>query len=633
MSNRLPTNVRQDPKTRRALAKTNSQVTTLISDSADIAALLEGLVPDQVLFGGAATGVTDAIDQDAELAWDTIGKVLGIAGDLVVGSTVAGRNDGQITVDLDVENDIGVFGTADEYPSVHIRDFLNHTASVISFDSYVTDAGAWVSSTATGNAQWINNGGFYTLRTAEGVSAGSTISSPVSAITVGCAEGDVTLAKNLTVTGKSSIGGLADEIQLGVLGYSGQSLNIVEIGTDGPNNVLSVAADGSVIINESWTDDADFIIYDTSGLELARADASAGVFRTLNLNLDGQAFFQVATAPLITSDQNDYTGNNNTIIARLSSDASWAITGLGSMGTGKFGIDVNVGSNLITLKHENSGSSEANRFHMPDSQDIILSPDDAALRFYDPTTQRVRTYKLGGVVGSVSRNITQASHGFTVGKIVRLSGTSYVAAQADSEANAEVAGIVAAVPDTNSFRLVTHGHVTGLTGLTAGAVSFLSESSAGALTETEPTADGDVSKPLLVADTTTSGYFINMRGMVIESPSGTYSPTRSAEANMDGNVSLTTAKYYRLGDIVTVSGRFTADPTLTATATSFEMTLPVASNLAAAEDVSGTAFCGSIAGQGAEIIGVAANDTAKVQWISGDITSQTWSYMFSYRVI
>ena len=114
---------------------------------------------------------------------------------------------------------------------------------------------------------------------------------------------------------------------------------------------------------------------------------------------------------------------------------------------------------------------------------------------------------------------------------------------------------------------------------------------------------------------------------------GTYTPTRSAEANLDANVTMTQAQYMRVGNTVTVSGRFTADPTLTATATSFEITLPVSSNLGAAEDAAGTAFCGAIAGQGAEIIGVAANDTAKIQWVSTDITSQSWSYTFTYRVI
>lgn len=115
--------------------------------------------------------------------------------------------------------------------------------------------------------------------------------------------------------------------------------------------------------------------------------------------------------------------------------------------------------------------------------------------------------------------------------------------------------------------------------------------------------------------------------------SGVYTPTRSAEANMDANVTMTEAQYMRVGSTVTVSGRFTADPTLAATATSFEITLPVASNIGAAEDVAGVAFCGNIASMGAEVIGVAANNTAQIQWKSSDITSQVWSYTFTYQVI
>lgn len=114
---------------------------------------------------------------------------------------------------------------------------------------------------------------------------------------------------------------------------------------------------------------------------------------------------------------------------------------------------------------------------------------------------------------------------------------------------------------------------------------------------------------------------------------GVYTPTRSAEANLDSNVTMSEAQYMRVGNTVTVSGRFTADPTLTATSTSFEFTLPIASNIGAVEDAAGVAFCGSIAGQGAAIFGVVANDTAKVQWVATDVTSQTWSYTFTYQVI
>lgn len=138
-----------------------------------------------------------------------------------------------------------------------------------------------------------------------------------------------------------------------------------------------------------------------------------------------------------------------------------------------------------------------------------------------------------------------------------------------------------------------------------------------------------------VHDTTNNRiYFYNGAWVGTErSLAGVYSPTRSAEANILGSVSMTEAQYMRVGNTVTVSGRFTADPVLTATATSFEIDLPVASNLGAAEDAAGVAFCGSIAGMGAEVIGSAANNTAKIQWLASDINSQTWSYTFTYQII
>ena len=112
-----------------------------------------------------------------------------------------------------------------------------------------------------------------------------------------------------------------------------------------------------------------------------------------------------------------------------------------------------------------------------------------------------------------SKSITQASHGFSVGSLVRLSGTSYVAAQADSSSNAEVVGMVSSVVDTDNFILTTNGAVGSLTGLTAGAVYFLSDATAGAMSTTEPTTATYISKPCFIADTTTSGFFHNFRGI------------------------------------------------------------------------------------------------------------------------
>lgn len=114
---------------------------------------------------------------------------------------------------------------------------------------------------------------------------------------------------------------------------------------------------------------------------------------------------------------------------------------------------------------------------------------------------------------------------------------------------------------------------------------------------------------------------------------GVYSPTASITANLDASPTMTEAQYMRVGDTVTVSGRFTADPTLTATQTNFEITLPVATNIGAVEDLAGVAFCGTIATMGAELKGSTANDKAVVSWVASDVNSQSWSYTHSYQII
>lgn len=89
-------------------------------------------------------------------------------------------------------------------------------------------------------------------------------------------------------------------------------------------------------------------------------------------------------------------------------------------------------------------------------------------------------------------------------------------------------------------------------------------------------------------------------------PFGTYTPTAANNVNLDANPTMYVAQYFRVGNTVTVSGRFTANPTA-AVSTSFTMTLPIASNFANAEELGGVAFAPAIAGQGAAIYATSSN--------------------------
>lgn len=122
-------------------------------------------------------------------------------------------------------------------------------------------------------------------------------------------------------------------------------------------------------------------------------------------------------------------------------------------------------------------------------------------------------------------SVTQTTHGFSVGDIIKSAGTAnaYAKAQANSSANAEVVGIVTVVTDANNFTYTTEGVITtGVPVATAGTTYFLSPSSAGAMTATEPTTVGQVSKPLLIVleSGAKAVFAFSIRGEVIGTVAG-----------------------------------------------------------------------------------------------------------------
>ncbi|MEE9223044.1 MAG: hypothetical protein V3V40_06265 [Nitrosomonadaceae bacterium] len=93
--------------------------------------------------------------------------------------------------------------------------------------------------------------------------------------------------------------------------------------------------------------------------------------------------------------------------------------------------------------------------------------------------------------------INQTGHGFTVPQVVYLddSDSLYKLAKADVLATANAIGVVSGVQNVNNFTLTTAGANNIFSGLTEGVTSYVSDTVAGALTETEPT----ISRPMLNA--------------------------------------------------------------------------------------------------------------------------------------
>jgi hypothetical protein len=118
-----------------------------------------------------------------------------------------------------------------------------------------------------------------------------------------------------------------------------------------------------------------------------------------------------------------------------------------------------------------------------------------------------------GTGSSISETITQSSHGFTTGNVLRFASDGFwTKAIADTSATAESLGIVQSVPTSDTFSIVYAGRISNLTGLSTGVGYYLSASISGGLTSIEPTG-AYISKPVLWATSTTGGIVVNQRGL------------------------------------------------------------------------------------------------------------------------
>ena len=114
--------------------------------------------------------------------------------------------------------------------------------------------------------------------------------------------------------------------------------------------------------------------------------------------------------------------------------------------------------------------------------------------------------------------------------------------------------------------------------------------------------------------------------------SGTYTPTITNTANLSASSALQ-AQWMRVGNVVTVSGIFIADPTLTTTSTGFDFSLPITTSFPTGYEGGGTAACaGAITENTASIVPLSGTSTAQIRWGSVDVTNLGWAWTFTYEV-
>jgi hypothetical protein len=112
--------------------------------------------------------------------------------------------------------------------------------------------------------------------------------------------------------------------------------------------------------------------------------------------------------------------------------------------------------------------------------------------------------------------------------------------------------------------------------------------------------------------------------------SGTYTPTLTNTTNVAASTAFT-CQYMRVGNVVTVSGRVSIDPTSTGN-TKLEMSLPIASNFAAIEQAGGS-FMDSTSSHIGSILAEVTNNTLHFNMTAVATTNLGCSFICSYLVV
>lgn len=131
--------------------------------------------------------------------------------------------------------------------------------------------------------------------------------------------------------------------------------------------------------------------------------------------------------------------------------------------------------------------------------------------------------------------VSQTGHGFAAKDVLRYGTGSFAKGRSNILDNCvDMVGVVASVTDANTFVLHLGGQITGLTGLVANTVYWLSESTPGLLTATRPTTGYHV--PVLKTTNDPSiAYLLNMRALPAALPTLAISTKTGAYTLVDGD--------------------------------------------------------------------------------------------------
>jgi hypothetical protein len=322
---------------------------------------------------------------------------------------------------------------------------------------------------------------------------------------------------------------------------------------DSDNNTITnivnadIKANAGIVYSKLSIADGDLTIAKTSGLQAAldsKVDENApitGATKT-KITYDSKGLV-TAGADIANTDMPEdiarsklAPGSNNHVIIN---DGTGEITSEAQLATSRGGTGVNstaifpASGTVVTRdaaetllnKDVSSTAALTGALRLPVGNSTTERPSGTAAQLkgmvrYNDTEDVFEGYNelsgwssIGG--GGTTDRVTQASHGFVIGDVLYLNGSTYAKAKADAANTAEVVGMVSRVIDSSTFELTLSGEVSGLSSLTVGEVYFLSALTAGATTVTEPSVVGQVSLPVGIASSATTMYVAPKRGILI----------------------------------------------------------------------------------------------------------------------
>ena len=125
--------------------------------------------------------------------------------------------------------------------------------------------------------------------------------------------------------------------------------------------------------------------------------------------------------------------------------------------------------------------------------------------------------------------------------------------------------------------------------------------------------------------------FVDSAGDVIILDSGVYTPTITDQNNVASSMAFA-AQWMRVGNTVTVGGKFNCDPTTANILTQLGITIPVASNFTTEEECGGSVGCRTAEGSGL-VFADSTNDRAFAQFFPTSANNAAWGFIFMYQVI